>query len=82
MGQYFKIINRSKTEYLEPFSLVATSEKFPSLMYSQSVLQSIGWLTCLSSNPLWLKKKNLTDRTRKFLGHWSGDEIEIIGRLR
>ena len=78
MGQYFKIVNRTRREYLEPFSM-RSSEKFPSLMGSEEMSRSITWLVCTSLNPRWLSLKNTNDRTRRLVGSWAGDEIEIIG---
>lgn len=78
MGQYFKIVNRTKRQYLEPFSM-RSSEKFPSLMGAEEMTRSICWLVCTSSNPRWLELKNRNERTKRLVGSWSGDSIEIIG---
>lgn len=78
MGQYFKIVNCNKRQYLEPFSM-RSSAKFPSLMSAEEMTRSISWLVCTSSNPRWLECKSANVRTRRLVGSWSGDPIEIIG---
>ena len=78
MGQYFKIVNRAKRQYLEPFSM-RSSEKFPSLMGDEEMTRSISWLVCTSTNPCWAELRNKNERTKRLLGSWSGDKIEIIG---
>jgi hypothetical protein len=72
MGQYFKIVNRAKQQYLEPFSM-RSSEKFPSLMGDEEMTRSISWLVCTSTNPRWLELRNKNERTKRLLGSWSGE---------
>ncbi len=78
MGQYYKIINRNKQQYLDPFSM-RSSERFPALLEAEEMTRSICWLVCTSANPYWLELKRKNARTNRLVGSWAGDLIEIIG---
>jgi hypothetical protein len=78
MGQYHKIVNQTKRQYLEPFSMRA-SERFPAILASEDMTRSLSWLVCMSENPYWLQLKLSSDRASRLLGSWAGDTIEIVG---
>jgi hypothetical protein len=61
MGQYFKIINQAKRQYLEPFSM-RSRERFPAIFEAEEMTRSISWLVCTSSNPSWLEFKRMNGR--------------------
>ena len=74
MGQYYKIINQAKQQYLDPFS-----ERFPALLEAEEMTRSISWLVCTSANPYWRDLKCKNARTNRIVGSWAGDLVEIIG---
>ncbi len=78
MGQYFKVVNHAKKQYLEPFKM-RSSAKFPSLLGAHEMTRAISWLVCTSTNPTWFTLKNKNNRTKRITGSWCGDPIEIIG---
>ena len=78
MGQYFRIINESKEQYLEPFSMPC-SERFPNLISNALMTRCITWLVCSSNNSRFTGLKDKKYYSEKYLGLWSGDKIEIIG---
>lgn len=78
MGQYFKIINQAKRQYLDPFSM-RSGERFPALLEAEEMTRSICWLVCTSGNPYWRELKRKNARTDRIVGSWAGDLIEIIG---
>ncbi len=51
MGQYFKVVNHAKREYLEPFNM-CSSANFPSLLGARETTSAISWLVCTSTNPV------------------------------
>ena len=78
MGQYFKVVNHAKKEYLEPFNMRA-SARFSSLLGAHEMTRAISWLVCTSTNPAWLTLKDKNNRTERIIGSWCGDPVEIIG---
>ena len=78
MGQYFVVVNHAKKQFLEPFNL-RSSAKFPSLLGAHEMTRAISWLICTSPNPTWLALKNKNSRTKRLIGAWCGDPVEIVG---
>jgi hypothetical protein len=78
MGQDFTIINRQKKQYLDPFSM-PSSTSFPSIILNPLMCQLVTWLVCTSTNDRYARVKVRGYYTRKHLGAWNGDSIEVIG---
>ena len=78
MGEYFKIINQAKKQYLEPFSMPC-SERFPSIISNDLMCRLITRLVCGSENAAYNHLKEVGFYTRKHLGGWYTNAIEIIG---
>ena len=81
MGEYFRVVNQGKMEYLDPFSM-RSSEKIPSMLFSQDMSRSIALLSCNSGNFSWHQLKTKNDRTERLIGRWYGAKIDVIGDSR
>ncbi len=68
-------------EYLDPFSM-RSSEKIPSILFSEAMSGSIALLSCNSENFSWHQLKTKTNRTQRLIGRWYGDKIDVIGDSR
>ena len=75
MGQYYKVVNKTKKEFLHPYSFGHGAKLMEFVCDSEGMLQSLAILLAegngrgggdfSSDNPL--------------IGSWSGDEITIVG---
>ena len=78
MGRYFKIINRSTMQYIEPFHM-PSSERFPGILCNELVCKLVTWLVCGSTNWSYLQVRNSGFYSRKYLGAWHNHAVDIIG---
>lgn len=73
MGEYFKILNADRKEYIDPFCMPECSEKFPSLIFSKYIGAGITALLCYTE----IKMNGYY--TQKLIGSWNNNDIRIIG---
>ena len=78
MGQYFKIINQTKKQYLEPFDM-PSSERFPTLIQNDFMCRMVTWLVCRSENQAYLRAQNKGFYSQRFMGAWYGDAVDVVG---
>ena len=81
MGEYFRVVNQDKTEYLDPFTM-RSSEKIPSMLFSEDMSRSIALLSCNSDNFSWHQLRTKNDRSERLIGRWYGAKIDVIGDSR
>jgi len=76
MGQYFKLVNLDKKEFIDPFTLDSLS-KFFEITSNGRITGLLIYLLRKSDNTGGGDVKNLGEL--KFCGRWAGDRILLIG---
>ncbi len=80
MGQYFKIVNKTKKQVLEPstFGSGTAHSEIVCNVDRGSVLQALGHLITTCSDG-WGEWHESTSKFIRYKGTWAGDEIIMVG---
>lgn len=76
MGQYYKIINKSKKEYLDPHHCGDGAKLMEFGLSGEGTMSALAILLA-TSNGLGGGDLNTEDKT--IMGRWAGDSIAIVG---
>ena len=80
MGQYFKIVNKTKKQVLEPMTFGSGCKHGEIISNADrgSVLQALGHLITTCSGG-WGEWHEGTSKFIRYKGTWAGDEIILVG---
>tara|TARA_A100001391_G_scaffold151040_2_gene108566 strand:- start:15502 stop:16137 length:636 start_codon:yes stop_codon:yes gene_type:complete len=80
MGQYFKIVNKTKKQVLEPMTFGSGCKHGEIISNADrgSVLQALGHLITTCSGG-WGEWDESTSKFTRYKGTWAGDEIIMVG---
>ena len=80
MGQYFKIVNKTKKQVLEPMTFGSGCKHGEIICNADtgSVLQALGHLITTCSGG-WGEWDESTSKFIRYKGTWAGDEIIMVG---
>ena len=77
MGQYFKVINKTKKEFINPHTFGNGLKLWEIVASSKGVMQGLGLL--LAEGHIEYNKENAEPIPSTIIGRWQGDSIAIVG---
>jgi len=75
MGQFFKVINKTKKEFINPHTFGNGLKLWEIVSSSNGVLQGLGLLLAEGH----IEYKNMIPISSTIIGRWQGDSIAIVG---